>query len=110
MNSSVSNQLITEDDALEIAYDLFLEGASEHLGPADQIIFSLQFEQCGAAEVIDVSEDWQQQLNREIDSQRFCEVVIGLAEDEDAELKDIFARILISRDLSQPFSHIIWRQ
>nr|WP_314267823.1 HI1450 family dsDNA-mimic protein [uncultured Moellerella sp.] len=109
MEFSTNNPLISEDDTIDMAYDLFLEGALEHLDPADQLIFSLQFEERGAVEVVDLQDDWSKLLNKSIDKRIFSEVIIGLAENEDAELDDIFARVLISRDIKQPFVHIIWR-
>ena len=106
--------LIDEDDIIEIAYDLFLEGAMSNLEPADQLIFALQFEDCGAAEIVPISDHWHTTLmqnaeNKGLEVAHFSEVVIGLAKTPEAELDDIFARILISRDPLKPFHHILWK-
>ncbi|EJD6537579.1 DUF440 family protein [Providencia rettgeri] len=103
-------RLIDEDDIIEIAYDLFLEGAMTHLEPADQLIFALQFEELGAAEIAPLSDNWQNIITEQVDLNALSEVVIGLAETPDAELNDIFARILISRHPSKPFHHILWKK
>lgn len=101
--------LISEDDALEQAYDLFLAQATDNLDIADQLLFNLQFEDRGAAEVVPLGNDWQFIVGLPITSARFSEVIIGLAPDEDSDIDDIFARVLISRDPLQPMFHIIWK-
>lgn len=101
--------LISEDDALEQAYDLFLEQAADNLDIADQLLFNLQFEERGAAEVVPLGNDWPYIVGLPVSSPHFCEVIIGLAPDENAEIDDIFGRVLISRDPLQPMFHIIWK-
>ncbi|MGL5045886.1 MAG: DUF440 family protein, partial [Plesiomonas sp.] len=44
-------QCWTEDELIDNAYDIFLELASDNLDPADIILFNLQFEERGAAEL-----------------------------------------------------------
>ncbi|KLN45617.1 dsDNA-mimic protein, partial [Providencia rettgeri] len=102
--------LIDEDDIIEMAYDLFLEGAMDNLEPADQLIFALQFEESGAAEIVDLTDNWQSILPNEADFSQFSEVIIGLAKNPDDELNDIFARVLISRHPTEPFHHILWKK
>ncbi|EKT56232.1 HI1450 family dsDNA-mimic protein [Providencia sneebia] len=101
--------LIDEDEIIEIAYDLFLENAMTHLEPADQVLFALQFEDNGAAETVPLSAHWQDVIQPDFILENFSEVIIGLAESEQDEINDIFARILISRDPTFPFSHILWK-
>lgn len=101
--------LISEEEALEQAYDLFLSQAADNLDVADQLLFNLQFEERGAAEVVKLGNDWQFIVGLPISANRFCEVVIGLAPDEDSDINDIFGRVLISRDPLQPMFHIIWK-
>ena len=43
----------------EQAYDLFLAQAADNLDVADQLLFNLQFEERGAAEVVTLGNDWQ---------------------------------------------------
>ncbi len=110
MTGSVNTNLIDEDEIIEIAYDYFLEGAMDNLEPADQLIFALQFEECGAAETVPLSLSWQNINTIGLVLDNCSEVIIGLAKTADDEINDIFARILISRDPSQPFHHILWKK
>ncbi|EKT63702.1 HI1450 family dsDNA-mimic protein [Providencia burhodogranariea] len=102
--------LIDEDEIIEIAYDLFLENAMDNLEPADQVLFALQFEESGAAEIIPLTSHWHSVIQPEFNLNNFSEVIIGLAQSEEDEINDIFARILISRDPTQPFNHILWKR
>ena len=36
---------LTPDEAIDLAYDIFLEMAGENLDPADILLFNLQFEE-----------------------------------------------------------------
>ncbi|BBU95848.1 MULTISPECIES: HI1450 family dsDNA-mimic protein [Providencia] len=110
MTEIQNTPLIDEDDIIEMAYDLFLEGAMDNLEPADQLIFALQFEELGAAEIVPVTLNWQEMITEELNLNQLSEVVIGLAQSPDAELDDIFARVLISRHPSKPFHHIFWKK
>ncbi|SQC12582.1 dsDNA-mimic protein [Klebsiella pneumoniae] len=58
MDMDLNNRL-TEDETLEQAYDIFLELAADNLDPADIILFNLQFEERGGAELFDPSADWE---------------------------------------------------
>ncbi|ETS98055.1 HI1450 family dsDNA-mimic protein [Providencia sp. PROV188] len=110
MSQNPSINLIDEDEIIEIAYDLFLEGAMDNLEPADQVIFALQFEECGAAEIVPFSQDWHILATQGLPLAQMSEVVIGLAKSPEDEIDDIFARILISRNPKHPFQHIEWKQ
>lgn len=103
------NNRLTEDETLEQAYDIFLELAADNLEPADIILFNLQFEQRGGAELFAPSERWLQHVDFDIDPDFFSEVIIGLGEDEDSEITDIFARILLCREKNHKLCHILWR-
>ncbi len=104
------NNRMTEDETLEKAYDIFLELASSNLDPADILLFSLQFEIRGGAELQDPSEEWLEHVDFDLNPDFFAEVIIGLAESEDAEINDIFARILICREKSHQICHILWKE
>lgn len=110
MTEPQSLTLIDEDEIIEIAYDLFLENAMGNLEPADQVLFALQFEESGAAEIIPLSTHWQNVIQPGFNLDNFSEVIIGLAQSEDDDINDIFARILISRDPTQAFNHILWKR
>ncbi len=71
------NNRLTEDETLEQAYDIFLELAADNLDPADIILFNLQFEERGGAELFDPAEDWQEHIDFDLNPDFFAEVVIG---------------------------------
>ncbi|MFT8210084.1 MAG: HI1450 family dsDNA-mimic protein [Symbiopectobacterium sp.] len=104
------NNRLTEDETLEQAYDIFLELASDNLDPADIILFNLQFEEHGGAELFDPAEDWQEHVDVDLNPDFFAEVVIGLAEKDGNPITDVFARILICREKDNKMCHILWRE
>ncbi|MDW6003815.1 HI1450 family dsDNA-mimic protein [Vibrio mangrovi] len=104
------DQLISYDDAIDTAYDIFLEMAPDNLEPADIILFTTQFDDRGAAELVDVADDWAGQVGFDVDKETYAEVHIGLVNEENDTLDDIFARMLISRDPQQKFCHIFWKR
>ncbi|MCT8767933.1 HI1450 family dsDNA-mimic protein, partial [Glaesserella parasuis] len=91
-----------------LAYDIFLEMASDNLEPADILLFNLQFEERGAVEMVETSENWEQEIGVLIDPDAFAEVWIGLINQND-EMDDIFARFLISNDAENREYHVIWK-
>ena len=88
MDMDLNNRL-TEDETLEQAYDIFLELAADNLDPADVLLFNLQFEERGGAELFDPAEDWQEHVDFDLNPDFFAEVVIGLADSEDGEINDV---------------------
>ena len=101
---------LTDDEVIEQAYDIFLELATDNLDPADVLLFNLQFEQRGAAEFFDPSEQWHEQVDFDLNPDFFAEVVIGLAEQDGLPVNDIFARMLLCRERSEKICHIIWKE
>ncbi|WP_348253710.1 DUF440 family protein, partial [Salmonella enterica] len=71
---------------LEQAYDIFLELAADKLDPADIMLFNLQFEERGGAELFDPAEDCQEHVEFDLNPDCFAEVVIGVADTEDGEI------------------------
>ncbi|WPC72996.1 HI1450 family dsDNA-mimic protein [Vibrio porteresiae] len=102
--------LISYDDIIETAYDIFLEMAPDNLEPADVILFTAQFEDRGAAEVVEIGDDWVDHVGFEIDQEICAEVRIGLVNEENDVLDDVFARLLLSRDPDQKFCHMLWKR
>lgn len=101
MDMDLNNRL-TEDETLEQAYDIFLELAADNLDPADVLLFNLQFEERGGAELFDPAEDWQEHVDFDLNPDFFAEVVIGLADSEDGEINDGFrAHSVMPRKRSQ---------
>lgn len=104
------NNRLTEDETLDQAYDIFLALAADNLEPADIILFNLQFEERGGAELFDPCEEWEQHVDFDVNPDFFSEVVIGLADSEDGEITDVFARVLLCREKDHKFCHILWRE
>lgn len=102
-------QELTPDAAIDLAYDIFLEMAAEHLDPADILLFNLQFEQRGAVEVVETADDWEMELGVLIDPQYYTEVWIGLVNEQDI-IDDVFAKFLISNQAQDRQFHVIWKQ
>ncbi|SEM07539.1 hypothetical protein SAMN05444853_10494 [Pasteurella skyensis] len=100
---------LTPDEAIDIAYDIFLEMAGEHLDPADVLLFNLQFEERGAVEMVDTSDHWEEEIGVLIDPDAFAEIWIGLLNEND-EMNDVFARFLISHQEENREYHIIWKE
>ena len=107
--SDLANRL-TEDETLEQAYDIFLELAVDNLDPADVILFNLQFEERGGAELFDPAPDWEEHVDFDLNPDFFAEVVIGLADEDGGEINDIFARVLLCREKDHKLCHILWRE
>lgn len=98
-----------DDELIDNAYDIFLELASDNLDPADIILFNLQFEDRGAAELVDVATDWGREMGIPASNDLYAEVVIGLVNEQD-EIDDVFARILLNRSKDMKECHIQWKQ
>ena len=101
---------LTEDEALDQAYDIFLELAVDNLDPADVILCNLQFEERGAAELFDPAEDWKDHVDFDLNPDFFVEVVIGLTDGESEDITDVFARVLICREKDHKLCHILWKE
>ncbi|MFC0308354.1 HI1450 family dsDNA-mimic protein [Gallibacterium trehalosifermentans] len=106
---STMQKKLDPDTAIDMAYDIFLEMAPEHLDPADIMLFNLQFEDRGAVEMVETSEDWENEIGTLIDPDEFAEVWIGLINDQD-EMNDVFAKVLISHQEEDRQYHIIWKE
>ena len=105
-----TSNLISYDDVIDAAYDIFLEMAADSLEPADVILFTAQFEDRGAAELVETKDDWAGHVGFDVDKEIFAEVRIGLVNEENDELDDVFARMLVSRDPENKFCHILWKR
>ncbi|MFV0574068.1 MAG: HI1450 family dsDNA-mimic protein [Vibrio sp.] len=103
------SDLISYDDVIDVGYDIFLEMAPDNLEAADVILFTAQFEDRGAAEVVETGSDWEEHVGFEVD-ETYAEVRVGLVNEADDALDDVFARLLISRDPENKFCHILWKR
>ena len=99
---------LTPDEAIDIAYDIFLEMAPENLEPADILLFNLQFEEHGAVEFVETSDNWDEEIGVLIDPSEYAEVWVGLVNEQD-EMDDIFAKFLISHQVEDREYHVVWR-
>ncbi|AZL85053.1 MULTISPECIES: HI1450 family dsDNA-mimic protein [Aliivibrio] len=106
----MTTELLSYDDIIEVAYDIFLEMAQDNLEPADVALFTLQFDDRGAAEVVDTRDDWAEHVGFEVDGEVYAEVLIGLVNEESDVLDDVFARMLVSRDPEHKFCHMLWKR
>jgi uncharacterized protein YciU (UPF0263 family) len=104
------NNRLTKDETLEQAYDIFLELAEDNLDPADILLFNLQFEERGGAELFDPAGDWQKHVDFDLHPEFFAEVVIGLADNDGEDINDIFARVLLCREKDHKICHILWKK
>lgn len=100
---------LTPDEAIDLAYDIFLEMAPENLDPADILLFNLQFENRGAVEMVETADNWEEEIGTLIDPEAFAEVWVGLVNEQDV-MDDIFARFLISHDAENREYHVIWKE
>ncbi len=103
-------QLISYDDTIDTAYDIFLEMAPDNLEPADVLLFTAQFEERGAAELVETGDDWVQHTGFDASGEQYAEVRIGLVNESNDVLDDVFARLLISRDPENKYCHILWKR
>ncbi|WP_194435271.1 HI1450 family dsDNA-mimic protein [Vibrio fluminensis] len=103
-------ELISYDDVIDTAYDIFLEMAPDNLEAADVILFTAQFEDRGAAELVETGDDWVAHVGFDVDKEVYAEVRVGLVNEESDVLDDVFARLLVSRDPDNKFCHILWKR
>ncbi|HCR4030617.1 HI1450 family dsDNA-mimic protein [Morganella morganii subsp. sibonii] len=109
--STSQPRLLSEQETIEMAYDLFLEQAMDNLDPADVLLFNLQFEEIGGAEIVPAGNDWSEFAPFLAQNPACAEVIIGLAPDENADIDQIFARVLISRHFTgSPEYAVRWRE
>nr|WP_086937639.1 HI1450 family dsDNA-mimic protein [Thaumasiovibrio occultus] len=106
----MSEQRLTVDEVIDVAYDIFLEMAADNLEAADVALFTLQFDDRGAAEMVPNGTDWPEHIGFEPADEDYGEVLIGLVNEETDELDDVFARLLISRMPDEKFCHILWKR
>ena len=109
-DNSENNELMSYDDVIDTAYDIFLEMAPDNLEPVDVLLFTTQFEDRGAAELVETRDDWSAEVGFEVDKQVYAEVKIGLVDEDSDVLDDVFARMLVSRSAEHKFCHIFWKR
>ncbi|WP_247682546.1 MULTISPECIES: HI1450 family dsDNA-mimic protein [unclassified Pseudoalteromonas] len=103
----MSARLSSVEEITHQAYDIFLQLAPENLSEQDIQQFNEHHGEYGFIEDSEPDDDWQQFVSLEIEPEHFIQVIIGI-EYEDGD--EVFARILISRDMDAPFCHVLWKQ
>jgi uncharacterized protein YciU (UPF0263 family) len=104
------SQLLTYDDVIDAAYDIFFEMAPDNLEQPQLGQFEQDFDEQGAAVAVELENDWESHVGFEIDESKYAEVRIGLVDQSEQMLETIFARILISRVNDEKFCHILWQR
>ncbi len=102
----MTKQLLTIDETLDTAWEIFLEMAEDNLEDADLTAFRENEDDCGLI-VLDPNEDWKKHLTMEIDFSQFYEVKIGFTDEE--SIIDVLVRMLISRDPENKDCHLLWK-
>ncbi|KID58413.1 dsDNA-mimic protein [Pseudoalteromonas luteoviolacea] len=105
----MSARLSSIEEVIHQAYDIFLELAPDNLSQEDIDLFNEHREEFGFIEEADVDDSWQAVVafEQEAEKAHFVQVTIGI-EFEDGD--EVFAKVLISRDLDAPFCHVVWKQ
>ncbi len=101
-------QLLSVDDLLDHAYEIFLELAADNLNPEQIECFNAEFEERGALGDTVPEEDWQEYVDFEVSPELHVEICVGLLNDDD-EFDRLFARMLLSRDPDNRQCQIQWQ-
>ncbi len=101
--------LLSVDELLDHAYEIFLELAADNLSAEQIECFNREFEERGALGDTTPEEDWQEYVDFEVDPNRHVEICVGLLND-DEEFDRLFARMLLSRDPDVRQCQIQWQE
>jgi uncharacterized protein YciU (UPF0263 family) len=104
------SQLMTYDDVIDSAYDIFLEMAADNLEQPQLGQFEQDFDEYGAAVAVELEDDWPSHVGFEVNESHYAEVRIGLVDQSEQMLETLFARLLISRIRDEKFCHILWQR
>ncbi len=98
---------LTDEQLLDLTYEIFLEMAPENLTEQDIVLFNTNFAEHGEIALFDTATNWEEEIGVLIDPNQFAEVWIGLT-DAEGKMRHLFAKCLINYDQSKPDFHIIW--
>ncbi|MDD1780859.1 HI1450 family dsDNA-mimic protein [Enterovibrio sp. ZSDZ35] len=104
----METSLLSIDETLETAFDIFYEMAEDNLDYDDLLAYQARFDEEGAGIAVDALDDWDNLVGFDVDRDVFVEVRIGLAAND--TLNDVLLRMLISRDPEQKFCHMLWKR
>lgn len=100
--------LLSIDETLETAFDIFYEMAEDNLEYDDLLAYQARFDEEGAGVAVDAESDWEEHVGFDVDRDVFVEVRIGLTTND--VLDDVLVRMLLSRDPEQKFCHLLWKR
>ena len=104
----METQLLSIDDTLDTAFDIFYEMAEDNLNYDDLLAFQARFDEEGAGIAVDAESDWEEHVGFDVNRETFVEVRIGLTSED--TLNDVLVRMLVSRDPEQKFCHLLWKR
>ncbi len=104
----METHLLSIDDTLDTAFEIFYEMAEDSLDYNDLLAFQDRFDEEGAGIAVDAESDWEEHVGFEVDRETFVEVRIGLTSED--TLNDVLVRMLVSRDPQQKFCHLLWKR
>lgn len=100
--------LLSIDEALDTALDIFHEMADHNLEDEDMQRYQSDFDECGGAIAVEAGADWEGWTHTDVDRDVFIEIKIGLIRDD--ALSPVFVRILLSRDPGNKACFILWKR
>ena len=101
--------LLSVDELLDQAYEIFLELAADNLSQEQIECFNNEFEERGALGDTEPEADWQEYVDFEVDPAKHLEICVGLL-NEDDEFDRLFARMLLSRVAEERHCQIQWQE
>ncbi|MEZ8026071.1 hypothetical protein A1OW_19900 [Enterovibrio norvegicus] len=104
----METQLLSIDDTLDTAFDIFYEMAEDNLDYDDLLAVQARFDEEGAGIAVDAESDWEEHVGFDVNRETFVEVRIGLTSED--TLNDVLVRMLVSRDPEQKFCHLLWKR
>lgn len=106
----MSTELLTIDEALDIAFEIFEEMADDNLEMDDLNAFHTHFDSHGAVMAVSPKNDWIEYIGSDIDINHFIEVHIGFAAENSNELNNIIARVLLNQQAEKKECYIQWKR
>lgn len=100
--------LLSPEQLIELAYELFLESAADHLPPEDIVDVTLEFEERGAVESCPPGNEWLNEVAMPFIAEEWLEIWIGLLDHQD-EFCQLFAKILLPKSGERQRAIIHWK-
>lgn len=98
----------TDDQLLDLAFEIFQQMAPEQLNPQEYALFQQHFAEFGEVAIFDTADNWHEEIGVLIDETQFAEVWIGLNRNNEEVMQHVFAKCLIALDRESDEFHIIW--